>query len=201
MTAFAGKFGAGQAIRRVEDQRFLTGQGRYTDDVSLAGQAYLYVLRSPYGHADIASLDARAAREAPGVIGVLTADDLADANVGTIPVEIVPPAADGKVPTPPARPVLARGRVRYVGEPVAAVIAQSLAEAKDAAELIAVAYTDLPAASTLQAAVEPGAPQLHKEAPGNVLVHWFLGDRKPVDDAFSKAHRVVAIDLVNTRLA
>src|SRR4051812_7101951 len=120
MTAFAGKFGAGQAIRRVEDQRFLTGQGRYTDDISLAGQAYLYVLRSPYGHADIASLDARAAREAPGVIGVLTADDLADANVGTIPVEIVPPGADGKVPTPPARPVLARGRVRYVGEPVAA---------------------------------------------------------------------------------
>ena len=196
-----GKFGVGQAIRRVEDQRFLTGQGRYTDDITVAGQACLYVLRSPHGHADILSMDVEAARNAPGVIGILTAADLEAANVGPLPVEGVPPRADGTSPTPPHRPVLAGTRVRYVGEPVAAIIADTLTHARDAAEMIEVDYHDLPAVALPAEAVKPGAPELHpKEAPGNVLVHWFLGDRAKVDDAFAKAHKVVAIDLLNSRL-
>ena len=196
-----GKFGIGQAVRRVEDQRFLTGRGRYTDDITVAGQACLYVLRSPHGHADILSLDVEAARSAPGVIGILTNADLEAANVGPLPVEGIPPGADGKSPPPPYRPVLAKGRVRYVGEPVAAVIADTLAHAKDAAELIAVDYRDLPAASLPADAVKPGAPELHpEEAPGNVLVHWFSGDRAKVDAAFAAAHKIVTIDLINSRL-
>ena len=196
-----GKFGIGQPVRRVEDQRFLTGQGRYTDDIVVAGQACLYVLRSPHGHADILSLDVEAARSAPGGIGILTNADLEAANVGPLPVEGIPPGADGKSPPPPYRPVLAKDRVRYVGEPVAAVIADTLAHAKDAAELIAVDYRDLPAASLPTDAVKPGALALHpKEAPGNVLVHWFLGDRAKVDAAFAIAHKIVAIDLINNRL-
>ena len=195
-----GKFGIGQAVRRVEDQRFLTGKGRYTDDITVAGQKWLYVLRSPHGHADILSLDVDAARAAPGVVGVLTAADMEAANVGPLPVEGVPPAADGKSPTPPYRPVLAKDRVRYVGEPVAAVIAETLAQAKDAAELIEVDYRDLPAVALPAEAVKPGAPQLHDTAPGNVLVHWFLGDRAKVDAAFAQAHKVVTIDLINNRL-
>ncbi len=195
-----GKFGIGQAIRRVEDQRFLTGKGRYTDDITVAGQKWLYVLRSPHGHADILSLDVAAARAAPGVVGVLTAADMEAANVGPLPVEGVPPGADGKSPAPPYRPVLAKDRVRYVGEPVAAVVAETLAQAKDAAELIAVNYRDLPAVALPAEAVRPGAPQLHDTAPGNVLVHWFLGDRAKVDAAFAKAHKIVAIDLINNRL-
>ncbi|MBX7199913.1 MAG: xanthine dehydrogenase family protein molybdopterin-binding subunit [Rhodospirillaceae bacterium] len=195
-----GKFGIGQAIRRVEDQRFLTGKGRYTDDISVTGQKWLYVLRAPHGHADILSLDVEAARTAPGVVGVLTHADMDAANVGPLPVEGIPPAADGKSPAPPYRPALAKGRVRYVGEPVAAVIADTLTQAKDAAELIAVEYRDLPAVSLPADAIAPGAPQLHDNAPGNVLVHWFLGDRAKVDQAFAKAHKIVSIDLINNRL-
>ena len=99
-----GKFGIGQAIRRVEDQRFLTGKGRYTDDISVTGQKWLYVLRAPHGHADILSLDVEAARTAPGVVGVLTHADMDAANVGPLPVEGIPPAADGKSPAPPIGP-------------------------------------------------------------------------------------------------
>ncbi len=195
-----GKFGIGQAVRRVEDRRFLTGQGRYTDDITVAGQTWLYVLRSPYGHAEILSLDVDAARAAPGVIGVLTAADMDAANVGPLPVEGIPPGADGKSPAPPYRPVLAKDRVRYVGEPVAAVIADTLLQAKDAAELISVDYRDLPAVALPAEAVKPGAPQLHETAPGNVLVHWSLGDRAKVDAAFAKADKIVSIDLINNRL-
>ena len=151
-----GKFGVGQSIRRVEDQRFLTGQGRYTDDISVPGQVYLYVLRSPHAHADIKSLETSGAKNAPGVIGVLTAADLTDMNVGTIPVEFIPPDQDGNVPAPPARPVLADTRVRYVGEPVAAVVAETLSQAKDAAELIEVEYNDLAPVSLPAEGVKDG---------------------------------------------
>lgn len=196
-----GKFGVGQAIRRVEDQRFLTGAGRYTDDITVAGQACLYVLRSPHGHADILSMDIEAARSAPGVIGILTAADLEAANVGPLPVDGIPPRTDGTLPAPPPRPVLARTRVRYVGEPVAAIIADTLAHARDASEMIEVDYRDLPAVALPAEAVKPGAPELHPaEAPGNVLVHWFLGDRPKVEAAFAKAHKIVTIDLINSRL-
>lgn len=193
-----GRFGVGQAIRRVEDERFLTGNGRYTDDIVLPNQAYLYVLRAPHAHADITGIDTAAARTAPGVIGVLTAADLADMKVGPIPVGAVPRAVDGKPPVPPPRPVLAAGRVRYVGEPVAAVIAETAVQARDAAELIEVDYNDLPAAATLETALE--VPAIHAEAPDNVLMLWSTGDKAKTDAAFADAAHVVAIDLRNSRL-
>ncbi|MGE3334455.1 MAG: xanthine dehydrogenase family protein molybdopterin-binding subunit [Rhodospirillaceae bacterium] len=193
-----GRFGVGQAIRRVEDERFLTGNGRYTDDIAVEGQTYLFVLRSPHAHAAITSLEVADARAAAGVIGVLTAADLEAMNVGAIPVGAVPRGADGKTAKPPLRPVLATDRVRYVGEPVAAVIAETLAQARDAADLIQVEYEDLPAVVSLADA--PNAPAIHAEAPGNVLLHWHAGDTAKTEDAFAKADHIVAIDLRNSRI-
>jgi carbon-monoxide dehydrogenase large subunit len=193
-----GRFGVGQAIRRIEDERFLTGAGRYTDDIAIAAETFLYVLRSPHAHADISSLDVSGARTAPGVIGVLTAADLEAMKVGSIPVGGVPRGANGKAPKLPARPVLAKDRVRYVGEPVAAVIADSLAHARDAAELIQVEYDDLPAVVSLADA--PAAEAIHPEAPGNVLLTWTIGDKTKTEAAFEKAEHVVSIDLRNSRL-
>jgi carbon-monoxide dehydrogenase large subunit len=195
-----GSFGVGQAIRRVEDQRFLTGTGRYTDDIVVAGQACLYLVRSTHAHADIGVIDVDAATAAPGVLAVYTAADLARMNVGSMPVEGVPPAADGKSPKPPLRSVLARERVRYVGEPVVAIVAETLAQAKDAAELIEIDYSDLDVCVRPADAIRPEAPQLHPEAPGNVLVHWHLGDTVKTGDAFARAHKVVTVDLINNRL-
>jgi len=193
-----GRFGVGQAIRRVEDERFLTGAGRYTDDIAVKGQAFLFVLRSPHAHAVITSLDAADARAAAGVVGVLTAADLAAMKLGPIPVGAVPRGSDGKTAAPPPRPVLAADRVRYVGEPVAAVIAETLAQAKDAADLIQVDYGDLPAVVSLADA--PNAETIHAEAPGNVLLHWHAGDTAKTDAAFASADRVVAIDIRNSRI-
>src|SRR4051812_26344028 len=107
-----GNFGVGQAIRRVEDQRFLTGTGRFTDDIAVPGQVYLYLLRSTHAHADITTLNIAAAKSAPGVLAVLTSADLDAMNVRGLPCEIVPPNLDGKALTAPVRPVLAKGRVR-----------------------------------------------------------------------------------------
>lgn len=187
-------------MRRVEDQRFLTGTGRYTDDINVPGQVYLYMLRSTHAHADLARVDTSAAKAAPGVLAVLTATELADLKVGNMPVEAVPPAADGKSPKPPVRPVLAKGRVRYVGEPIVGVVAETLAQAKDAAELVEIDYAELPVSPGPRAAIESGAFQIHPEAPGNVLVHWHLGDPKAAEAAFAKADRIVKIDLINNRM-
>ena len=196
-----GKFGVGQSIRRVEDQRFLTGNGRYTDDISVHGQVYLYVLRSSHAHADIASVDTLQVKGAPGIVGVLTATDLEAMKVGSIPVDIIPPDQDGNVPKPPTRPILASGRVRYVGEPVVAVVAETLAQAKDAAELVEVEYKNLTPVSRPAEAVKNGAPVIHaEEAPDNVLVHWYLGDKAKTDEAFAAADKIVSIDLINQRM-
>lgn len=196
-----GNFGLGQAIRRVEDQRFLTGTGRYTDDINKPGQLYLYVLRSPHAHADIKSIDASAARAAPGVALVVLPEDVA--QLGAIPAAMLPPGPDGKPPAKaPERPALAQGRVRYVGEPVAAVVADTLAHARDAAELIEVDYAELPAVVSLADAARPGAPVIFPDlAPGNLLVHWSMGDKAATEAAFAKADTVVKIDLINNRIA
>ena len=194
-----GKFGVGQAIRRVEDQRFLTGAGRYTDDITVAGQAYLYMLRSSHAHADLTTVDTAAAKAAPGVLGVFTGADLDALKVGGLPAEGVPPGPDGKRPKTPLRPVLAKGRVRYVGEPIVAIVAETLTQAKDAAELVEIDYSDLPVSVGTAATLTSGV-EIHPEAPGNVLVHWRLGDDAKVAAAFSRAHKVVAIDLINNRM-
>jgi carbon-monoxide dehydrogenase large subunit len=197
-----GNFGIGQAVRRVEDKRFLTGTGQYTDDINVPGQAILYIVHSTYAHADILSINTDAAKAAPGVVGVLTQADLDALNIGDILNLAAPPDMNGKKLDVPARPALARGRVRYVGEPVAAVIAETLAQAKDAAELIEIDYAELPAVADLKAAVAAGAPEVHSaEAKGNVWTHWQLGDKAATEAAFAKAHKVVSIDLINNRIA
>ena len=195
-----GNFGVGQAIRRVEDQRFLTGTGRYTDDITVPGQVYLYLLRSTHAHADITTLDISAAKAAPGVLAVLTSADLDAMNIGGLPCEIVPPNLDGKMLTAPVRPVIAKGRVRYVGEPIVAVVAETLAQAKDAAELVELDFSDLPVSVRTGETDQPGKPQLHAGVPHNTLSHWHLGDKTKVEEAFKKAFKVVTIDLINNRM-
>lgn len=193
-----GRFGTGQAVRRVEDQRFLTGGGRYTDDISLAGQLRGHVLRSPYGHARILGIDTTAARAMPGVAAVLTSADLA--GIGGIPVGFKPNSRDGTKLRPPHRPILADGRVLHAGEAVAFVVAETAEQARDAAEAILVDYDPLPAVTALDAAIAADAPLLWDHLPGNVAFDWDLGDATATDAAFAAAARVVSLTLVNNRV-
>ncbi len=195
------KFGIGQPVRRKEDQRFVTGTGRYLDDMNLAGQAHAFFQRSPHAHAVLRKIDTAAARKAPGVIAVLTgADALAD-KIAPVPCMAPVAVKPGTRPQAlPVRTVLATGRVRHVGDPVALVIAETLAQAKDAAELIAVDYEVLPAICDTAQAAAPGAPEIWPESPGNVNFEWEDGDKARTDAAFAKAARVVKLDLVNNRV-
>lgn len=196
-----GKFGMGQPIRRVEDQRFVTGTGCFTDDVSRDNQSWMAVLRSPYAHADIKSIDIAAAKSANGVLGVFANDDLKAAGFTGMPYDSVPPGPDGNPPEIPTRPILADGRVRYVGEPVAVVVAETIAQARDASELIEVDYNERPAVANMQAALADSAPLVFDDIPNNLLVHWSMGDKDTTEAAFAKADKVVSIDLINNRIA
>jgi carbon-monoxide dehydrogenase large subunit len=195
-----GQFGVGQAMRRVEDGRFLTGDGRYTDDIHLEGEAVGYVLRSPYAHAEIGAIDTGAARAAPGVLAIYTAEDLARDGIGDIRCLTPMPGKGGTKQIMPPHPVLARGRVRHVGDPVAFVVAETLAQARDAAELIEVDYAELPVTADTAGAIAPGAPAVWDQAPGNVSVDWELGDEAAVRAAMAKAAHVVKARLINNRL-
>ena len=188
----------GQSVRRKEDMRFLTGNGQYTDDVVLANQTHAYFLRSPHAHANIRGIDTSAALRAPGVVAVYTAADLAGVN--GLPCGWLITGTDGKPMNEPPHPVLASGKVRYVGDPVALVVAESAHAAKDAAELIDVDYEPLPAIVSVQDAQQPGAAQIHEQAPANRCYTWALGDRAAVDAAFARAAHVTRIDIVNNRL-
>ena len=188
----------GQSIRRKEDARFLTGAGQYTDDVALPRQTYAFFLRSPHAHAKIRNIDLAKARAAPGVVAIFTGADLEGVN--GLPCGWLITGTDGKPMNEPPHPVLAHGKVRHVGDQVAIVIAESLAEAKDAAELIVVDYEVLPAVVNGVEALKPGAPQLHEQAPGNRCYTWALGDKAAVDAAFATAAHVTKIDIVNNRL-
>ena len=195
-----GQFGVGQAVRRVEDERLLTGQGRYGDDLSRPGQAYGHVVRSPFAHALITRLDVAAARQAPGVLAVLTAADLEAAGIGSIPC-IAPMKGRGGKPTiQPRYPILAGERSRHVGQAVAFVVAESLAAARDAAELIEVDYDPQPAVVEAPAALAPGAPQVHPEAQGNLCLDFVHGDEAKVEEAFKRAAKVARVEIVNNRV-
>ncbi|MEX0923344.1 MAG: xanthine dehydrogenase family protein molybdopterin-binding subunit [Rhodovibrionaceae bacterium] len=195
-----GQFGAGQGLRRLEDRRLLTGAGRYTDDVVLPGQAYGAVVRSPFAHARLGKIDSAEAKVAPGVLAVYTAAELAEDGVGDIPC-LAPMKGKGGAPTKlPPHPVLARGEVHHVGDAVAFVVAETQAQAEEAAELVMVDYDDLPAVVDGPAALKDGAPQLHEEAPGNLALDWEQGDRAAVEAAFAKADHVARIELINNRV-
>src|SRR5271166_3513691 len=190
----------GTPVRRREDFRFLTGGGTYTDDINRPGQLYAYILRSPHAHARIAGIDAAAAQRASGVVAVYTGKDMAADGVGGLPCGWQIHSKDGSPMAEPPHPVLAVDRVRYVGDPVAVVIAETLAQARDAAELVNVDYVEEPAAIDPVAALQPGAPQVNAEAPGNLCYDWQLGDLAAVEAAFAKATRIVKLDLTNNRL-
>jgi len=192
--------GIGKPVRRKEDLRFVSGRGRYTADITLPRQLYLAVCRSPLAHADIRGIDTRAAHAAPGVVAVLTAADLDAAGYATLPCAWPLPHRDGRPMFEPDHPVLARDRVRYAGEPVAAVVAESALLAKDACELVEVDYEALPAVGTASAALAPGAPLVWEESPGNIAIDWAYGDAAAVDAAFARAAHVVSMEAVQNRL-
>jgi len=190
----------GAPVKRLEDYRFITGQGTYTDDINRPGQLYAYILRSPHANARIASIDTSAAASAPGVVAVYTGKDMAADTVGGLPCGWQIHSKDGSPMVEPPHPPLVTDRVRHVGDQLAAVIAESLGQARDAAELIQVDYVEEPAAIDPVAALQSGAPQVHPEAPGNLCYDWHLGDLTAVEAAFAKAAKIVKLDLVNNRL-
>ena len=192
--------GIGASVRRKEDFRFLSGRGNYTDDINRPGQLHAYIKRSDRPHAKLVGIDTKAAAKAPGVVAVFTGADLAADNVGGLPCGWQIHNKDGSPMAEPPHPVLAIGKVRHVGDPVAVVIAETKQAAKDAAEQIVIDYQDLPAAASLRDAIAAGAPTVHDEVPGNICYDWHIGDKAVVDAAFAKAAKVVKLDLTNNRL-
>ncbi|MEP7057988.1 MAG: molybdopterin cofactor-binding domain-containing protein, partial [Caldimonas sp.] len=189
----------GQPLRRREDARFITGAGQYTDDVVMHGQTYAVFLRSPHAHARIRSIDVAAAKQAPGVVDIVTGAELVDAKVGGLPCGWLIHSKDGKPMNEPPHPVLAHDKVRHVGDQVALVVAETLAQAKDAAELIEVDYEILPAVIDITKVATIGTA-VHDTVPDNVCYDWGHGDKDAVDAAFAKAAHVTTLDIVNNRL-
>ena len=195
------KFAIGQSVRRVEDPRLLRGFGRYSDDVSLPHQAYAVVVRSPHAHAVIRSIDTSAARQASGVLAVLTGADLAADGLSNLPTDKTRKRRDGSAAFATPRPALVRDRARHVGDPVALVVAATTEQAVDAAELVAVDYEPLPAVAATADAARPGAPPVWAEAPDNVAFVWEAGNKDAVARAFASAARVTHLDFVVSRVA
>ncbi len=195
------KFGIGDSVRRLEDPRLLTGGGRYTDDTKLsAPAARAYVLRSPHAHADIKNIDTTAAKSAPGVLLVFTGADVEKEGFGDVPCLVPLDNKDGTPRADTSRPMLAKGRVRHVGDPVALVVAETLEQAKDAAELIEVDYAPRPHTVGTFRSAQPGAPLVHDHIANNIVFDWAMGDQAATEAAFKKADKVVSLQIVNQRL-
>jgi carbon-monoxide dehydrogenase large subunit len=195
-----GVEGIGASVVRKEDRRFITGKGRYVDDIKLLGMTYAHFIRSPHAHAKVKGIDSSAAMKMPGVVAVLTGQQIVDDKVGNLICGWAITSKDGTPMKMGAWPAMAPETVRFVGQAVAVVIAETKNLAKDAAEAVVVNYEELPAIPDIRAAIKPGAPQLHPEAPGNVVYDWHLGDEAAVKDAFAKAANVVTLELTNNRL-
>ena len=189
----------GEALRRKEDYRFLTGAGNYTDDIRLDNMTHAVFVRSPHAHANIKSINKAAALAAPGVVAVLDGPDVVDAKINGLPCGWLITDTSGKPMNEPPHPILANGKVRYVGDHVAMVVAETLEQAKNAAELVAVEYDVLPAVVDVRQA--KSATALHAEAPNNHCYNWAIGDKAAVDAAFANAAHVTKLDLINNRLA
>ena len=194
------RFGAGQPVKRLEDQRLLTGKGQFIDDKPEEGALWLYVLRSPHAHARIKSIDTKAALEMAGVEAVYTGADLVTDDIGTLPTLAIFKRPDGKPMTVPPRRLLAHEIVRYAGEAVAAVVATSRVLAQTAAEAIEIDYEVLPSVVDPVEAVKPGAPAVWPEAPDNIVAAMSYGDAAKVEEAFANAAHKVSLDLVSQRL-
>ena len=191
-------FGIGAPVKRVEDSRFLQGKGQYVDDIDLKNQTYAYLLRSPHAHAAIYGIDANAAKAAPGIVEIFTAEDFE--TLGGLPCGWLIHNRDGSPMTEPKHPVLAEGKVRHVGDPVALIVADSLEQAIEAADLIEVSYEELAAVVNMPNAIDGSPALVHEEAANNLCFDWELGDCAATNDAFSNAAHVAKIDLVNQRL-
>jgi len=192
------KFAVGQSVPRVEDPQLLRGKGRYTDDVSLPGQAYMAIVRSSAAHGIIQAVDLGAARKMPGVLGVYSSAELK--GYGTLKCVVALNNRDGTPLRKPRREALAVGKVRYVGDPVACVVAETLAQAKDAAEAVTVDIKPLPVVTSPEAGARDGAPLIYDDVPNNIALDFHYGDSAAVDAAFAKAAHVTRLKLVNSRL-
>ena len=193
------RFGGAQGRR--EDDVLITGKGRFTDDVSVEGQAYATFVRSPVGHADLHGIDTAAARAMPGVLGVFSGADAVADGLGGIPPAAAFPGRDGRPMVAPPMPVLAAGRVRHVGEAIAIIVANTPQQALDAAERVELDLAPLPAASDVAHALGPDDPSIWPEAPGNVALDWADGDEAAIAAAFAEAAHVVRLRLRDTRVA
>ncbi len=200
MTATGNAEGFGASVKRKEDQRFLTGKGNYTDDINRRGQSYAHFVRSPHAHARIRGIDASAALAMPGVLTVLTGQDVAADKLGGLICGWTIHSKDGSPMKAPAHPILALDEVRFVGDHVAVVIAETASQAKDAAEAVAVDYDVLPAVVSTADAAKPGSPLVHADVPSNLCYQWELGDKAATEAAFKNAAHIVSLDLVNNRL-
>jgi len=200
VTATVPKFGIAQSVPRTEDPRLLTGGGRYTGDLVLPGTLHAVFVRSTVAHGVLRAVDTAAAAVAPGVRLVLTGRELAEAGYGPLPCAVALTNKDGTPMIVPPFPALATDRVRWVGQPIALVVADTLARAKDAAELVRLEIEPLPAVVDIEAAVRPEAPQLFAEMPGNVAFDWWWGPQEEVERAIARAHHVTRLWLVNNRV-
>lgn len=194
------KFGVAQSVRRVEDPRLLKGEGSYTDDITLPGMTFGAVLRSPHAAARIGAIDTAAALAVPGVLGVWTGADLAADGIGDLPCLIKLKNRDGSAQVSPPRPALAVGAVHHVGDPVAFVVAETAAAARDGAEAIAVEYDTLPSVTDLATALDAGVAQVWEEAPGNVCFDWETGQKDKTEALFRAAAHVTRLTVVNNRI-
>ena len=192
--------GLGASVKRKEDIRFITGKGHYVDDVNRHGQAYAYFLRSPHAHATIDKIELSDALNSKGVVAIYTGDDIAADKVGGLICGWMIHSKDGAPMKAGAHPALAQGKVRYVGDHVAVVIADTYADARDAAEKIDVSYGVLPPVVDPAKAADAGQPEVHDAAPNNTVFNWRLGDEAATDAAFASAAHVTKLDLVNNRL-
>ncbi|MFY0635712.1 MAG: xanthine dehydrogenase family protein molybdopterin-binding subunit [Vannielia sp.] len=192
--------GIGASTKRREDVRFLTGKGNYTDDINIHGQTYVYFLRSDVAHGTLNSVDTSAAEAMPGVVRIFTGKDFE--GIGGLPCGWQVTDRHGEVMQEPPHPVLAQGKVRHVGDPIAAIVAESLEQARDAAEAIDVDITDLPAVINMKDALKDGAPKVHDDLTSNLCYDWgFVEEnRDAVDEAIKNAHHVTTLELVNNRL-
>ena len=196
MNQHASKFGTSQPVRRVEDTRFLTGTGSYVDDMAPEGALFGYVLRSSVAHAQITELDVSDAAQAEGVHMVITAESFAAAGVKNNMGASIIDNQDGSKGAAPGRPILATGRVRFVGEPLAFIVAETMAQAKDAADLVMFEYEDLDTSMAL----EPGGPAIHPEAPDNVAYDWAIGDKAATEAAFASAAHTTRLEVADNRI-
>src|SRR3954447_11631452 len=192
------KYGVGQPVPRTEDPTLVQGHGRYTDDLNMAGQAYAVVVRSRNGHGGIKGIDTTAAKTMPGVLAIYIGADLS--AYGTMKCAVPFKNRDGSEMKKPKRYSLMTDKVRFVGDPIAVVVAETLAQAKDAAEAVEVDIEALPAVSRASEAAKPGAPQLYDDVPGNVIVDFLFGEPEKVAEAFRTAFHVTKLSLRNTRV-